>query len=234
MALDGSELPAMDYLQSSFLPPFSTSMADSLFNQEGSFNADTIFNESAMPPLVPNFDGQHTVLDVLGSFPSGGTPGSSSASGSVLENSRSMNEVRPDVSDGTGVPPSSNIEGPVTRHDDEEQHALSDSVLIPTLALFYERLGGVMPIFSRTWLFSRLDREDHHNSPHFAAMLLAMSALTVMQAQPSNTSKEAKERRSSGRSRRAKAIRLLGEALKLRESPFMGSVSYLWSEGTAC
>ncbi|PWN34431.1 uncharacterized protein FA14DRAFT_123844, partial [Meira miltonrushii] len=111
--------------------------------------------------------------------------------------------------------------------DTTEIHPLSDSALIPTLALFYERLGGVMPVFSRTWLFSRLDKDDHQTDPHFAAMLIAMSALVVIQAQPHADAKDKRADRLSARKRRSKATRLLEETLKLREGPTLGQHSSL-------
>ena len=58
---------------------------------------------------------------------------------------------------------------------------LSDSILIPNIAFFFERMHPIMPVFSRSWLFERLDREHHKTSRDFSAMLLAMSALAIVQ-----------------------------------------------------
>lgn len=234
-AIDGSGMPAMDFLQSAVLPPFSTSMADSLLNNQGIFDAETLFTESSLPPLVPTSNGQQTVLDMLGTcLPSSETPGSTtSASGSAFDSSRggfpdtrnesySRSEDQGGEHFSAGKTTASGICSEEQGASQGDNHPLSDSVLIPTLALFYERLGGVMPVFSRTWLFSRLDRDDHQNDPHFAAMLLAMSALTEIQAQPNTEARERKANRMTSRKRRARAVKLLEEALKVRESPFMG------------
>lgn len=212
-------IASADFLQTSILPPFSTSMADSLFNEQGVFAAEHFFSDAIPPPLVAT-SGQQTMLDMLGvcAPPSSETPGSvGSAPYGSLEGNAPFANGGDEPANGRG-------------HDDEayrddEPHALSDSVLIPTLALFYEKLGGVMPVFSRNWLFSKLDKDDHHNEAQFAAMLLAMSALTIIQAQPASEGKDKKTTRTSNRKRRARAVRLLDEALKTREGPLMGQVS---------
>lgn len=175
-------------------------MADSLFDDKGIFDSQAFFSEPNPPLLIATGEGQPSMLELLGACaPSGETPGSVASSGMDSANA---------------------LHG---HQDDEDQpHPLSDSVLIPTLALFYERLGGVMPVFSRTWIFSRMDRDDQHNDAQFAAMLMAMSALTLIQVQP-----EDKERRQSSRKRRQRAIQLLEEALKMREGLFMGQLPTL-------
>ncbi|EJU05159.1 hypothetical protein DACRYDRAFT_113349 [Dacryopinax primogenitus] len=87
---------------------------------------------------------------------------------------------------------------------------LSDSILIPHIALFFERLHPIMPIFTRSWLFSRLDRSEHHQDPQFAAMLLSMSALALTQpVQASEPSLPEK---------RAQAGHLLEESCRMRSS----------------
>lgn len=216
------QVPTIDLLQTSVLPPFSTSMADSLFNNENVFNADSIFDEASLPPLLNAGNGQQTMLDMLGAcLPSGETPGSvDSASIGTMDNMQ--NSIK--HGDGGMI---KDQYGRIISEDRSEIHPLSDSALIPTLALFYERLGGVMPVFSRTWLFSRLDKDDHQTDPQFAAMLIAMSALVVIQAQPHADVKDKRADRLSARKRRAKATRLLEETLKLRESPTLGQHSSL-------
>lgn len=192
-------IPNEDILRS-ILPPFSTSMADSLFDEKGIFDSQAFFSDPNPPLLIATGEGQPSMLELLGACaPSGETPGSVASSGLDSANA---------------------LQG---HHEEEDQpHPLSDSVLIPTLALFYERLGGVMPVFSRTWLFSRMDRDDQHNDAQFAAMLMAMSALTLIQVQP-----EDKEKRQSSRKRRQRAVQLLEEALKMREGLFMGQTPTL-------
>lgn len=216
------QIPTIDLLQTSVLPPFSTSMTDSLFNNENVFNADSIFDEASLPPLLNAGNGQQTMLDMLGAcLPSGETPGSvDSASIGTMENMQNP------IKNGDGTAAKDQY-GRIISESTLEIHPLSDSALIPTLALFYERLGGVMPVFSRTWLFSRLDKDDHQTDPHFAAMLIAMSALVVIQAQPHADAKDKRADRLSARKRRSKATRLLEETLKLREGPMLGQHSNL-------
>lgn len=130
------------------LPDLTTSLADSLLGAPDSLDVDALMwgtHGAGGFPLVAG-DGSATMLDALGRLNPGGQPvsldalraGSQAASGSQFEDT-SSSSVGPD-----------------------EPHALSDSVLIPTLALFYERLSGIMPVFSRAWLFGRLDRDHHH------------------------------------------------------------------------
>jgi hypothetical protein len=196
-------------LQSSILPPFSTSMADQLFNEHGVFDAGNFFSESVPPPLITAGE-QQTMLDILGTCaPSGETTSSIDSSVySVMDNAPAFSNKSGKQSEDPAL--------------DEDADPLSDSVLIPNLALFYEKLGGVMPVFSRNWLFSKLDKDDHHHDAQFAAMLLAMSALTVIQVQQTSPGKDKKAERLAAKRRRARAIKLLEEALKAREGPFMG------------
>jgi hypothetical protein len=226
MSLDGTVPAAINYLQGSILPPFSTSMADSMFNEEGMFNPDTLFDDSNMPPLASLGGGQQTVLDMLGTcLPAGETPGSvDSSSFGAIDSIASLSTDQ--LATGRGGERSGKKGGEEDAMS-EENHPLSDSVLIPTLALFYERLGGVMPVFSRNWIFTKLDRDEHHHNAHFASMLIAMSALTMIQVQPSTDSREKKSDRALSRRRRAKAHRLLEEALKMREGPLMGQTASL-------
>jgi hypothetical protein len=211
VTLDEAMPPPMSSypLQSSILPPFSTSMADQLFNEHGVFDAGNFFNESVPPPLIPT-GGQQTMLDILGTCaPSGETTSSMDSSvysvmDTILPFSVKMGKQIEEIA------------------PEEEVDPLSDSVLIPNLALFYEKLGGVMPVFSRNWLFSKLDKDDHHHDAQFAAMLLAMSALTVIQVQQTTPGKDKKAERQEKKRRRARAVKLLDEALKAREGPFMG------------
>lgn len=63
----------------------------------------------------------------------------------------------------------------------EETPPLSDSSLIPLLALYFERMHPIIPIFKRSWLFSRLDKSQHLTDIQFGALLIAMSAAALLQ-----------------------------------------------------
>jgi hypothetical protein len=110
------------------LPGLTTSLADSLLGAPDSLDLDALMwgpHGAGSFPLVAG-DGSATMLDALGSLNPGGQPvsfdalraGSQAPSGSQFEDT------------------SSSSAGP------DEPHALSDSVLIPVLSLFYERLSG--------------------------------------------------------------------------------------------
>ncbi|KAK0552217.1 hypothetical protein OC845_001834 [Tilletia horrida] len=94
-------------------------------------------------------------------------------------------------------------------------HPLSDYVLLPHIGLYFERLYPIMPVFSRSWMFSKLDKGDQHSDVHFAAMLLAMSSFALIQPQ------EAKER-ATARARVKKAKALLQESIRLRNAVLFG------------
>ncbi|KZT55093.1 hypothetical protein CALCODRAFT_409741, partial [Calocera cornea HHB12733] len=87
--------------------------------------------------------------------------------------------------------------------------------LIPHIALFFERLHPIMPIFTRAWLFARLDRSEHQQDPQFAALLLAMSALAL--TQPVQASEQA-----AVPEQQARARQLLEEACRMRASALFG------------
>jgi hypothetical protein len=63
----------------------------------------------------------------------------------------------------------------------DETPPLSDSSLIPLLALYFDRMHPIIPIFKRSWLFSRLDRSQHLTDIQFGALLIAMSAAALLQ-----------------------------------------------------
>lgn len=128
-----------------------------------------------------------TVLDVLGQ--SGQSSGLASTPGSV---SYSESEYQ------------------------QEPHPLQDSVLIPNIALFFERLQSIMPVFTRSWIFGKIDRGEHRVDPQLGAMLIALSAFAL--TQPVEASDPAD---SSARKRRVR--RLLEESVKMRSSALFGS-----------
>lgn len=93
---------------------------------------------------------------------------------------------------------------------------LADSALIPAIASFFERLHPIMPVFTRSWILDRIDKDDHHRQTGFAAMLLALSALTKIQAIG------AVDRAT--RSQNVQSARLMLEkSARLRASSTMGS-----------
>ncbi|KAE8225112.1 hypothetical protein CF319_g2089 [Tilletia indica] len=116
---------------------------------------------------------------------------------------------------GLALPPSMQGVLPSTLEILSGSHPLSESVLLPHIGLYFERLHPIMPVFSRSWIFSKLDRGHQHTEVDFASMLLAMSALALIQPQ------EAKER-ASARMRVKKARALLEESVRLRNAVLFG------------
>lgn len=97
---------------------------------------------------------------------------------------------------------------------------LADSVLIPAIASFFERLHPIMPVFTRSWVLDRIDRDEHHRVSGFAAMLLALSALTRIQGN-GNVDR-------ATRSQNLQAARLMLEkSARLRASSTMGKTHTL-------
>ncbi|KAN0065515.1 hypothetical protein ACQY0O_001352 [Thecaphora frezii] len=204
------------------LPDFGTSLADTYFNSQQqqqqqqpdggrrnvlmamqSFggvnvvNGSDVGNGSTLPlpdgagvASAANGGQRQTVLDVLGqsSMVNGrpaSTPGSTSQSDTSAADALS------------------------------ESHPLSDSVLIPTIALFFERLQSIMPVFTRAWIFSKLDRSEHHFDPQFGSMLIAMSAFALIQ--PVEASDPVVVH-----ARKRRVRKLLQEAVRMRTSAFFG------------
>ncbi len=93
---------------------------------------------------------------------------------------------------------------------------LSDSVLIPSIAIFFERLQSIMPVFTRAWIFGKIDRGEHRADPQLGAMLIALSAFALCQPVDSADPVD-----SSSRKRRVR--RLLEESVKMRNSALLGS-----------
>lgn len=97
-----------------------------------------------------------------------------------------------------------------------EPHPLSDSVLIPSIAIFFERLQSIMPVFTRAWIFGKIDRGEHRSDPQLGAMLIALSAFALTQPVDSADPVD-----SSSRKRRVR--RLLEESVRMRNSALLGS-----------
>ncbi|OZJ04149.1 hypothetical protein BZG36_03125 [Bifiguratus adelaidae] len=96
---------------------------------------------------------------------------------------------------------------------------LSNSVLIPQIALFFERIHPIMPVFTRACLFTRLDQSHQNTDPQFGAMLLAMSSLALIQPV------QAAER-SNVKSNVRRAVKLLEECARMRCSSLFGKEAY--------
>ncbi|KAK0565575.1 hypothetical protein OC844_001165 [Tilletia horrida] len=127
---------------------------------------------------------------------------------------------------GHALPPAMQGVLPSTLEILSGSHPLSESVLLPHIGLYFERLHPIMPVFSRSWIFSKLDNGDQYSNVDFASMLLAMSALALIQPQ------EAKER-ASARMRVRKAKALLEESVRLRNAVLFGKTPTLESTMTS-
>ncbi|CAD6915048.1 unnamed protein product, partial [Tilletia controversa] len=121
---------------------------------------------------------------------------------------------------GHALPPSLQGVLPSTLSILSGSHPLSESVLLPHIGLYFQRLHPIMPVFSRSWIFSKLDRGEQFSDVDFGSMLLAMSALALIQPQ------EAKER-ASAEMRVAKARALLEESVRLRNAVLFGQTPTL-------
>ncbi|SNX82121.1 related to transcription activator amyR [Melanopsichium pennsylvanicum] len=204
-----SEL-APDVAASFRLPDFGTSLADSYLNPSESgerrrnvlldFNG-AVTTEFAgnltngMPTNAnysnsydPHNNGRQTFLDVLGQN-SQLFAGQSSTPGSVTHSETDFTN---------------------------EPHPLSDSVLIPSIAIFFERLQSIMPVFTRAWIFGKIDKGEHRTDPQLGAMLIALSAFALTQPVDSADPVD-------GPSRKRRVRRLLEESVKMRNSAMLGS-----------
>lgn len=97
---------------------------------------------------------------------------------------------------------------------------LGDSHLIPAIASFFERLHPIMPIFTRSWILDRIDKDEHRSQSSLAAMLLALSSLAKIQPV-----KAADRISRSQRNEQARA--LLEESVKTRASALTGQTHSL-------
>lgn len=103
-----------------------------------------------------------------------------------------------------------------TPAETNEINYLSDDLLIPAVAIFFEKLHPILPIFTRSWLLDRIAQKDHLKHNGFAGMLLALSALTKVQP--------GAWRDDASRLEDWKMARLLLErSVKVRASATMGS-----------
>ena len=182
------------------LPDFGTSLADTYFNPqqqtEGArrnlLHDMQYFGSSSDGQALSGSNGngqRQTVLDVLG---------------------------QSNVANGPGSTPGSTSQSEPSSLDPMfDSNPLSDSVLIPTIALFFERLQSIMPVFTRAWIFNKLDHNDHHSDPQFGSMLIAMSAFALIQ--PVEASDPV-----AIHARKKRVKRLLHEAVQLRSGALFG------------
>ncbi|UTT94546.1 hypothetical protein NDA17_007324 [Ustilago hordei] len=211
-----SEL-APDVAASLRLPGFDTSLADSYLNpQEGSDRRRNVLlemNAGCMP-----MDGPSNTGNGMAGQPNGHS-GSGSNNYDPYNNGRqTFLDVLGQNSQLLGGP--SSTPGSVTYSEPDfnsnEPHPLSDSVLIPSIAIFFERLQSIMPVFTRAWIFGKIDRGEHRTDPQLGAMLIALSAFALCQPVDSADPVD-----SSSRKRRVR--RLLEESVKMRNSALLGS-----------
>ncbi|KAK9893338.1 hypothetical protein P389DRAFT_19874 [Cystobasidium minutum MCA 4210] len=92
---------------------------------------------------------------------------------------------------------------------------LADSHLIPAIATFFERLHPILPIFTRSWILDRIDKDEHRSRPSFAAMLLALSSLVKIQPVKAVDRVSRSQRNSQARA-------LLEQSVRVRASVLMG------------
>ena len=200
------------------LPDFGISLADSYLNpQEGAGDRRRNVLLEMNAARIPH-DGR------AGNHPNGaggstndyGT--SQDAYGNGGSHTRTFLDVLGQNSQMLGGP--SSTPGSVTHSEAElasnEPHPLSDSVLIPSIAIFFERLQSIMPVFTRAWIFGKIDRGEHRTDPQLGAMLIALSAFALCQPVDSADPVD-----SSSRKRRVR--RLLEESVKMRNSALLGS-----------
>lgn len=84
-----------------------------------------------------------------------------------------------------------------------------DTLIRPQLAIFFERIHAMIPVFPRAHIFSRLTDPEQLQSPTFVSLILSMVSLSLIHPlQPSEISN------ASARARKSKL--LMDEILRLR------------------
>lgn len=204
---------APDVAASLRLPDFGTSLADSYLNpQEGGDRRRNVLlemNGGGMPNDGPGNPGN--------GMGGGNTNGYGNSYDPYGNGRQTFLDVLGQNSQMFGGP--SSTPGSVTNSEADsinEPHPLSDSVLIPSIAIFFERLQSIMPVFTRAWIFGKIDRGEHRTDPQLGAMLIALSAFALCQPVDSTDPVD-----SSSRKRRVR--RLLEESVKMRNSALLGS-----------
>lgn len=215
--LDGSfsELPP-NVAAGLRLPDFGTSLADSYLNpQEGGDRRRNVLLDMNSGSFAHDASGNHNhgVSGGTNGFGNAYDPHSNGGS-----HAKTFLDVLGQNSQMLGGP--SSTPGSVTHSEADlasnEPHPLSDSVLIPSIAIFFERLQSIMPVFTRAWIFGKIDRGEHRTDPQLGGMLIALSAFALTQPVDSADPVD-----SSSRKRRVR--RLLEESVKMRNSALLGS-----------
>lgn len=198
------------------LPDFGTSLADSYLNaQAGADRRRNVLldmNAAAFPDdaSANHFNGFGTANNDLGN--------THDPHGNGASHARTFLDVIGQNSQMLGGP--SSTPGSVSQSEAElvsnEPHPLSDSVLIPSIAIFFERLQSIMPVFTRAWIFGKIDRGEHRTDAQLGSMLIALSAFALCQPVDSADPVD-----SSSRKRRVR--RLLEESVRMRSSALLGS-----------
>ncbi|KAJ9478882.1 C6 transcription factor [Pseudozyma hubeiensis] len=198
------------------LPDFGTSLADSYLNpQEGGERRRSVLLDMNAGAFL---------VDVSGNQINGATSGTNNFGNSYDSHGNGVNQARTflDVlgQNSQMFGGNTSTPGSVTHSEAElasnEPHPLSDSVLIPSIAIFFERLQSIMPVFTRAWVFGKIDRGEHRTDPQLGAMLIALSAFALCQPVDSADPVD-----SSSRKRRVR--RLLEESVKMRNSALLGN-----------
>ncbi|TKY85981.1 hypothetical protein EX895_004806 [Sporisorium graminicola] len=198
------------------LPDFGTSLADSYLNpQEGVDRRRNVLLDMNAAGMPHGGHGIHAngMGGSVNEFAGSQDPYSNGGG-----HARTFLDILGQNSQMLGGP--SSTPGSVTHSETElagnEPHPLSDSVLIPSIAIFFERLQSIMPVFTRAWIFGKIDRGEHRADPQLGAMLIALSAFALCQPVDSSDPVD-------GSSRKRKVRRLLEESVKMRNSAFLGS-----------
>lgn len=109
---------------------------------------------------------------------------------------------------------------PVAPSQPYEVDWLSDSHLIPAIGTFFERLHPIMPIFTRSWILDRIDKDQHRSQSSLAGMLLALSSLAKIQPVKATD-------RTSRTKRNEEARALLEQSVKVRANVLVGQTHSL-------
>ncbi|PWY98865.1 hypothetical protein BCV70DRAFT_164252 [Testicularia cyperi] len=201
------------------LPDFGTSLADSYLNaQEGGDRRRNVLLDMQMANGQQPHSGHAEGLDADYDYASSSGNGGGCGVGGGVGSRQTVLDVLGQSSHMLGP---ISTPGSVSYSDSEypssnEPHPLSDSVLIPSIALFFERLQSIMPVFTRSWIFGKIDRGEHRTDPQLGAMLIALSAFALTQPVEASDPVD-----SSARKRRVR--RLLEESVKMRSSALFGS-----------
>lgn len=133
-----------------------------------------------------------------------------------------VSSTGPDATQQLNPPtmPSNSAYNPAPPPLDYEVDWLSDSHLIPAIGTFFERLHPIMPIFTRSWILDRIDKDQHRSQSSLAGMLLALSSLAKIQPVKATD-------RTSRTRRNEEARALLEQSVKVRANVLVGQTHSL-------